>query len=644
MSKQSALNIKKLPASLACLGLTFLLLLGLWGSGFLSYSDTALYDFLLGLKARYNPRPLNPQIIPVDLNDRSEMNLGARLNDRSAFGDIFSVMAHSGAQAALDFIFQGERDKDQAMLNAAARLKGIFVGLVAVPEGRENISYRELTGEEKNLLRKHLWKPKQYGEGSVPRAGTFIMPFMGLGEYATQLAHLSVEPDSDGIYRRTPLFYAWEDGLVPAISLAAALWELGINGNDIEVHYGKNVIIPLGPDENISIPIDSSGVVVVPFGGKWEHTVNRFSMDKLANAWYDEKELGEVRNDILRTLCFVADTTFAKKDIGPVPLESYYPLSGLHTWVISSILDSSIGNNTFYRQNPSWYSIVCVAFIAALFIFLGTVKKDWIFNTVSACLFLLFSGLTLCLWFFARIIPWYSLGAIEIIFAWLLGFLYRFSAQRKMQTNLERYVPRSVAQQLISGGGTHLVPSYKELTILFSDICGFTKWSSDKEARDVHAFLNEYLESMAAILFDYGATVDKFMGDGILAFFGDPLAIPNHPGVAINAALEMQKKIKALGEKWQPLAGINLKVRIGINTGRVIVGDLGTKRRIEYTVIGSTVNLAQRMESLATPGGILVTEDSYTALKNIPHSYSFNRIEVAVKGYDKPIIAYEVIV
>ncbi|MCL2128689.1 MAG: adenylate/guanylate cyclase domain-containing protein, partial [Treponema sp.] len=342
-----------------------------------------------------------------------------------------------------------------------------------------------------------------------------------------------------------------------------------------------------------------------------------------------------------------ADTTFEKKDIGPVPFEKVYLLSGLHTWVISAILDASVGEDTFFRESPAFYRAGCLALIAALFLFLGMVKKDWIFNAGSAAVFVAFNALALYLWVFSRVMPWYAPGAL-ILFSWLSGFIYRFFTQRKRQSALERYVPRPVAQKLVAGQGISLVPAYKDLTILFSDIKSFTTWSAGREAREVHDFLNDYLESMADILFAHGATVDKFMGDGILAFFGDPLDIPNHAGEAIKAAIGMQRKIQELRDKWMPAVGIDLKVRMGINTGKVIVGDLGTRRRIEYTVIGSTVNLAQRMESLATPGGILVTEYTRAAAETAraggPCPFSFSEsLDLVVKGYYDPVTGYEII-
>jgi len=639
------MDIKRLASALVCLGITCILLFAFWAGGFFSYFDTTLYDFFLSLNVKFNPRALNFQIVPVDLNDRSEMTLGERLNDRTAFGDLFSVVAYSRSQVALDFIFQGERENDRHMLEAAASVNGLFIAVVPVPLGRENVSYNELTADEKTLLGKYLWRPKEFGEGSIPKAGTFIMPFLEFGKLATQLCHIGVEPDPDGVYRRIPLFYAWEDGFIPSISLASALYELNIDGNDIEIHYGNKVLIPLGPGESFSIPIDESGNLIVPFKGMWKHTENRFSLDRLANAWLDKDELNRVRDRLMNSLCFVADTSFSKKDIGPVPMESYYPLGGLHTSVISGILDAAAGKNAFYREVPLLYQNICLVFFAVIVLLLGLTKKDWIFNTGFGVLFLAFSGTILCLWFFRNIMPWYGTGALAILFSWLLGFMYRFLSQRRRQSALERYVPRPVAQRLVAGQRTNLVPVYKELTILFSDIKAFTTWSADREAQEVHDFLNDYLESMADILFAFGGTVDKFMGDGILAFFGDPLDIPDHAGVAIKAAIAMQHKILELREKWQPLVGIDLKVRMGLNSGKVIVGDLGTRRRIEYTVIGSAVNLAQRMEGLARPGGILVTEFTRSLVDTAFSIGAFTfseKQDLSVKGYDKPISAYEV--
>jgi adenylate cyclase len=209
-----------------------------------------------------------------------------------------------------------------------------------------------------------------------------------------------------------------------------------------------------------------------------------------------------------------------------------------------------------------------------------------------------------------------------------------------LHTALSRYFPHALAERIMREGKTDLIPAYKELTILFSDISGFTKWSSDKSPKQVHKFLGDYLESMAEILFEHGGTVDKFMGDGILSFFGDPLDLPDHTERCLRAAIAMQEKVRELAEIWKPIVDIDLKVRVGINTGKVIVGNLGYKTRIEYTVIGAAVNLAQRMESNAPVGGILVTADAWEKVKD---KFAFTeKRDVTVKGYGETIEAYVV--
>jgi class 3 adenylate cyclase len=153
--------------------------------------------------------------------------------------------------------------------------------------------------------------------------------------------------------------------------------------------------------------------------------------------------------------------------------------------------------------------------------------------------------------------------------------------------------------------------------------------------------LSEYLEAMSEIVFAHEGTVDKFMGDGMLSFFGDPFEHPQHVLQGIQAAITMQEKIRLLAAKWKPLSDIELKVRIGMNTGRVVVGNLGTRRRIEYSVIGAAVNLAQRMEGSAPPGGILVTRNTWEQARS-HFSFSEKRL-VAVKGYAEPLEAWEVV-
>jgi adenylate cyclase len=436
-----------------------------------------------------------------------------------------------------------------------------------------------------------------------------------------------------------------------------AVRELGITPADIEFYPGRFLLLPLAGEEAIRIPVDNRGAVLIPFTASWADDNYRISFDRIAEAAHNEEIYTSLLSELSGSMIMAADTTTGKRDFGITPAETVYPLSGIHTAVLSGIMEEY-----FYREwgKPARAAALIVLIIIT-FLLTG-VKKDSLYFLIYLGLIAAFSAWTAFAWFALRIGPWYGNIGVGLVLFFAAGFaarlFRRYREEILLKSALSRYFPRSLAERIAAEGKTELKPAFKELTILFTDISGFTKWSSDKEPALVHAFLSDYLETMAGIIFEHGGTVDKFMGDGILAFFGDPFEMPDHTRRCINAALAMQEKIRELAAAWAPRAGINLKVRMGINTGRVIVGNLGTRTRIEYTVIGAAVNLAQRMESNAPLGGILVTgvvkekakediskEDisKEKSLKGFSDEFSFGeKREIMVKGYDKPIEACEV--
>ncbi|MDR0399341.1 MAG: CHASE2 domain-containing protein [Treponema sp.] len=603
--------------------------------------DRDLYDLLLLVKVRYFPLALNAQIIHADLNDSSEARLGSDLDTRKAFADFLSVLASYNARVAFDFVFPSPASADAAFAEAARAASLCIMALVPVEEKYANFAYDTLEPREKALLRDNLWRIKERGKNSIPRAKSFILSDYPVSSSAAQLAHIGVFPDKDGVYRRTPLFYRWEDGLIPAISLAVAVRELGIDPGDIEFHPGRFLSLPLPGEEPIHIPGDESGAMLFPFTASWADDSYRVSFDRIVEAAHNEETYAALLSELSGGMIMAADTTTGKRDFGITPVETVYPLSGIHTAVLSGILEEY-----FYRDWGKAARGAALAVLLVLSFLLSGVKADRLFFFAYLGLIAAFSAWTLAAWFALRLSPWYGnlAGGLGFFFAAGLAarLFRRYREELLLKSALSRYFPRSLAERIAAEGKTELSPAYKELTILFTDISSFTKWSADREPALVHAFLSDYLETMAGIIFEHGGTVDKFMGDGILAFFGDPFEMPDHTRRCLEAALAMQKRIRELALVWAPRAGIDLKVRMGVNTGRVIVGNLGTKTRIEYTVIGAAVNLGQRMESNAPLGGILV---SGAVKEKAGTGFSFSpKREIAVKGYDEPIEAYELIV
>lgn len=205
---------------------------------------------------------------------------------------------------------------------------------------------------------------------------------------------------------------------------------------------------------------------------------------------------------------------------------------------------------------------------------------------------------------------------------------------------LRRYVSPTLADSILSGDTeVTLGSSRKYLTIFMSDIRGFTAMTEQMEPEHLVGELNEYLEDMTNIVFRHGGTVDKYIGDAILVFFGDPVPQDDHEERALRMSLEMQAHVETLAVQWAAKYGASFSIGIGVTTGWVTVGNIGSSARSDYTVLGNEVNLASRLADRAEPGEILVSER--TMIK-APEGITGKEIdEVTLKGVSRPIKIYK---
>jgi adenylate cyclase len=210
---------------------------------------------------------------------------------------------------------------------------------------------------------------------------------------------------------------------------------------------------------------------------------------------------------------------------------------------------------------------------------------------------------------------------------------------------LAKYLSPQIYESIFSGKQNVEVKSYrKKITVFFSDIVNFTAISDKLESEELTALLNFYLNEMSQIALKHGATIDKYIGDAIMIFFGDPesFGIEEDARRCVAMAVEMQQRMAELWGYWSKHFGLkkDLEIRVGINTGYCTVGNFGSEDRLDYTVVGAAVNLASRLESAATPSGILVSEETYFQVKDY---FSFDAPQqLELKGLERGIIAYEV--
>ena len=215
----------------------------------------------------------------------------------------------------------------------------------------------------------------------------------------------------------------------------------------------------------------------------------------------------------------------------------------------------------------------------------------------------------------------------------------------QLSNQLAKYLSPQVYESIFTGRQeVKLISQRKKLTVFFSDIAGFTETADRLESEELTELLNQYLTEMSRIALNHGATIDKYVGDAIVIFFGDPESkgVKEDALACVKMALEMRERMHYLQAAWRDNGIENpLKCRIGINTGFCTVGNFGSEDRMDYTIIGGGVNLASRLETAATPGEILISYETYALVKDEIECEAHGKINV--KGIAYPVETYQVI-
>ncbi len=215
-------------------------------------------------------------------------------------------------------------------------------------------------------------------------------------------------------------------------------------------------------------------------------------------------------------------------------------------------------------------------------------------------------------------------------------------AEEKKRERLGRFLSPQVTSRILAAADTHGAelgaPEVREVSVLFADIVGFTGMSEAMSPNSVSLLLNDYLSRMTEVIFRYEGTLDKYIGDAIMAVFGAPLDMPDHAERAIRTALEMQEKLTEWNAEQRE--GPSLRIRIGINSGKAVAGEIGSINKKEYTVLGDTVNTASRLESVAKPGTVVIGENTYQAVEGKFECRSLGAF--SLKGKQREVLVYEV--
>jgi adenylate cyclase len=323
-----------------------------------------------------------------------------------------------------------------------------------------------------------------------------------------------------------------------------------------------------------------------------------------------------------------------------------YPGVEVHANVIDNLLNNSLGRGFLIRgaKQAFWDALLIVLFGIPLGIWMALVSPRWMWFGLAllAPLVALDYSAFLRGWWLNFTVPAVTLTG-NVVLVSLYRVLIEEKEKRRVRSAFGQYLSPEVIRRLLVN--PRLVePKKTNITVMFSDIRGFTTISEKLDAQDLAVFLNEYLSDMTRIVFQFQGTLDKYIGDAVMAFWGAPYEELGHAARACNTALEMMKHVRKLQKKWAAEGKPHLDIGIGLNTGVASVGNMGSSLRYGYTALGDAVNLSSRLEALNKEYGthILTTETAYQAAKD--GGFVFRELDlIRVKGKLQPVTIYELV-
>ena len=660
---------KRLPRTL--LGLLFV---GIFASQaihlipipFLEKLDGVLYDVRLRLTA---PGGLDPRVVIVDIDEKSlrERESGGegrwpwprdrlallvnRLFDDynvnlTGFDVIFSERDESSGIRTIDQIASQELKNDNGFQSQYRRIKPLLDF-----DGRFATSFKDrivVLGfsflSPGDLQKKGLLPSSELTTKELPL--TLVTPqqrqgytgnLASLQERASDGGHINPIVDADGIIRRIPMLIEHDGKYYESLSLASARALLGgmpiqpllTPGADLS-SYGSLEALDVG---GAMVPVDDQLSAFIPYRGPYKSFEYISASDVLNKTTPKDKLEGKI--------VLIGTTAPGLLDLRATPVGNVYPGVEIHANMITGILDGTI------KQAPAWTQVANLALIVLLGLVLA-ILLPWMSPLWSSLIFvaLLVSALGLNLFSYDRgiVLPLASiLGTLISIYVFNLAYGYFVESRgKRLMTGLfGQYVPPELVDEMAKNPANfNMEGESKELTVLFSDVRGFTTISESLDAKTLSEFINAFLTPFTQVIYNNRGTIDKYMGDCIMAFWGAPIHDDDHARHGVISAFQMIKAMEELNIEFAKRNWPPIKVGIGLNSGRMSVGNMGSEIRLAYTIMGDAVNLGSRLEGITKEYGVAIIIGPETKAA-IPDLTTRELDKVRVKGKDIPVTIYE---
>jgi len=614
-------------------------------------------DWRTEFRRIFQPPP-DPRIAVVLFDDDTETRLDSWPVDRAWHAQFMALAAQAEpAVIAWDVIFdaQGrtpEGDAEFARIAAGARELGIKVVSAAVSTADPTGSRPEEGG---------LAGPIKHVTGDMSRLhgdDYGVLPYPGL-RAAAPYGFADTPPETDGVRRFIPLVVRIGSQVYPSLSLELLLEYFGVKRDEVRVVLGDAVYFPAeGRLRRLAINDRAEFLLnyrydLTDFGADFPLYGYGNLLIRL-NAHFVEKDAGvPAPPDLKGRIVLVGQTVTGKADSGPTPLGSYSPLVFVHANLLNNVLADD-----YACRFPDWqiYAIMVILGWAGLW----RVADRSVFLLCGGAVFGVVAYVSVAVWAWAFSSLWVPLVSPLTGFGLLQFVVIGRRVWTEQKTKLEikgmfgSYVSPLLVERLVrSGKPPELGGVEEEVTAYFSDIQGFSTFAEQLPPRQLVELMNEYLTACTDLVQTEGGTLDKYIGDAVVAMFGAPLPLPDHGYRACFAALRVQQRMDELRRKWAaegerwPQVVRQMRTRIGLNTGHCVVGNMGSRTRFNYTMMGDNVNLAARMESGAKSWGAytLCTEATREAcVRHGGDRIVFRPLgRIVVKGRTLPVPIHEIV-
>ena len=536
------------------------------------------------------------------------------------------------------------KKSDRILFKTLSNINNLVVGFSPLAEKTDNTAYID------SFNRKFGIKINDNRKTNYPTIynsiSTFPTAYFNSVKYA---GSVNVNQDYDGSLRRTDILVKMQNTSYPSLALRMYMLinranELTVNDNSISV---KNT--------NRTIKVESTPIGMQNFTRFYkrypnsEYTHKKYSAIDIIDS-FDKIQRGEKPiispSEFTNKIVFVGANAkgagLALEDALPTPILQKHPGVDIQATYLDNII-----NNEFIQTSSFLQDVITIILLTILtFVLISR------FNIFKSILLLTLAGI---LYFIYTVICYYNGFAPNVITplavqlsTMIFGYSYRFILEgrnkEKIKNAMGKYLSQDIMKNVVQNiDDIKLGGKKATVTVLFADIRGFTSMSEKMSAEDVSVILNEYFSEIEPIITQYNGVINKFIGDAVMAIFGEPIQDLNHPQNAVRCACAMLDKVDELREKWLSEGKPKIEIGIGINTGEAFVGNIGSEKRLEYTVIGDTVNLASRIESYnkVYKTNMLISNSTYSYVADIVDVIKI--ADVTIRGKEKKMDIYEVL-